>query len=93
MTWNAAPSAALWYGEVIYSLDDGDTNYSYGYSSHPEPDDPRKHLVPEGAELVEYSVRATPRNEEPILFAWGESIADGEWTRETREDESDDDES
>jgi hypothetical protein len=60
-TWSAAPSEALWYGEVIGSKLGEDIDYVYGYSSatdEPDIDD----LVPEGWVVEEGKILPTPRN-------------------------------
>jgi hypothetical protein len=49
--WDATPSTARWYGEVIVGKEGEDTDYQYGYSND---EDPNVHdLVPEGWELLE----------------------------------------
>lgn len=59
--WHDAPRDALWYGEVICSHPDQDTDYFYGYSSDDEAPDVAL-LVPEGWTLLESTVNATPGN-------------------------------
>lgn len=54
MSWDANPSDALWYGEVIFSLD-GETDYNYGYSADPEPPDIEEIPMPDGAEVIEHA--------------------------------------
>lgn len=82
MTWNATPREALWYGEVVYSLN-GETNYNYGYSTAPEPDDPHKHLLPEGAELLEWKVIAAGDiRPEHLLYGWGVECDGTAWELE-----------
>ncbi len=62
--WQAAPSEALWCGEVVVGreVDGGtETDYFYGYSAdEDEPD--AADLVPVGWDLLEVKVRATPRH-------------------------------
>lgn len=56
--WTAAPSTALWYGEVIVDKEGEDTTYEYGYSND---EDPNVHdLVPDGWTELESKLERIP---------------------------------
>lgn len=61
--WDAAPSVARWYGEVIFAGPDGETDYNYGYSAEVLAPD-LSELLPEGCELLESSASPTQNLEE-----------------------------
>jgi hypothetical protein len=59
--WSADPQRARWYGEVIGSVPGEDITYVYGYSA--DDDEPDiEDLVPQGWEVLETSLKPTPRN-------------------------------
>lgn len=62
--WNQQPQGAQWYGEVIFESREGETDYNYAFSSQEEePDeDSVDVLAPEGAEILERTVKPTSQN-------------------------------
>lgn len=50
--WNADPSSATWYGEVLF-VRNGVTDYNYAYSSDTDKPDAEDIPVPEGWHIVE----------------------------------------
>lgn len=55
MPWDAKPSDARWYGEVVFSVD-GETDYNSGYSADPEPPEVEEIPMPDGAKIIESGV-------------------------------------
>jgi len=60
-TWDAEPSKALWYGEVIGSMPGKDIDYLYGYSASVDQPDELE-LAPDGWEIEEHKCLPTPAN-------------------------------
>ena len=63
--WSTAPRDALWYGEVVFEDDNGQTDYTYGYSAtRYEPD--AETLLPRRMRdrIIDSKVLPTPRNPE-----------------------------
>lgn len=46
---------ALWYGEVVFSVD-GQSDYNYAYSMDPFEPDPREIPYPDGAVVISTKV-------------------------------------
>lgn len=53
--WNALPMDALWYGELVFTVD-GESDYNYAYSMDTFEPDPLDIAVPHGAEILESKV-------------------------------------
>lgn len=64
MAWQSSPSNALWYGEVVFENEEGETDYAYAYSASKDEPDPSLILPTNMREsIIEQSVKPTPKNE------------------------------